>query len=302
MPPTDWNQILPYINLNECIPPVTTDSNKHCKSKACYWICTSPRSEWEPCLPDNACYCKGQLEIGEGGYEHWQFIVYYKSQQRFGSIRKTLGKSVHIEPTRSTAAENYVWKSETAVAGTQFEFGTKSIKRQSATDWDRIREIAQGGLGDAAEIPSDIFIRCYGSLRNISKDFATPTFRGEQSVSVYWGTSGTGKSHRAFEECGESFYLKSPLTKWWDGYRGEENIIIDEFRGVVDISHVLKWLDKYPCLVEVKGSQVPLKSKKWWITSNLSPDEWYPNLDTETKNALTRRLSSIEHFNTKFGQ
>lgn len=276
------------------------NSNQHLKSKACYWICTSPRDSWKPCLPSNACYCKGQLECGESGYEHWQFIVYFKSQQRFGSVRKTLGNSVHIEPTRSTAAELYVWKTETAIPGTQFEFGTKSIKRNSSADWDRIREIAQSGLIDAHEIPSDIFIRSYHSLRAISKDFAKPSFRDEQLVTVFWGKSGTGKSHRAFEECGDDFYIKSPLTKWWDGYRGESNIVIDEFRGIVDISHLLKWLDKYPCMVECKGSQLPLKSKKWWITSNLDPREWYPLLDIETRDALLRRLNHIVHFDLPF--
>lgn len=33
-----------------------------------------------------------------------------------------------------------------------------------------------------------------------------------------------------------------------------------------------------------------------WITSNLSPDQWYPDLDAETLSALKRRLN-ITHFN-----
>jgi len=276
--------------------------HSYIKSKACYWLCTANRDCFKPHLPKDAAYIKGQLEIGEGGYQHWQFIVYFRSQQRFSAVKKALGDTVHVEPTRSAAAEDYVWKDETAVEGTRFEFGTKSVKRNSAKDWDRIRTIAEGGLVDANEIPSDIFIRSYHSLRSIAKDFAKPTFRGEQHVYVFWGQSGTGKSHRAFEECGETYYIKSPLTKWWDGYRGEENIIIDEFRGVVDISHVLKWLDKYPCMVECKGSQLPLKSKRWWITSNISPDAWYPLLDEETRLALLRRLTLTVEMNNKFRQ
>lgn len=75
----------------------------------------------------------------------------------------------------------------------------------------------------------------------------------------------------------------------------QEHVVLDEFRGAIDISHLLRWFDRYPVIVEVKGSAVVLKAKKIWITSNISPDDWYPDLDAETKAALRRRLT-ITHF------
>jgi len=74
-------------------------------------------------------------------------------------------------------------------------------------------------------------------------------------------------------------------------------VVIDEFRGQIGISHMLRWLDKYPVVVESKGSNCVLAVEKIWITSNLSPDEWYPDLDEETKLALRRRFTNIIHFN-----
>jgi len=73
-------------------------------------------------------------------------------------------------------------------------------------------------------------------------------------------------------------------------------VIIDEFRGLIDITHLLKWLDRYPCSVECKGSQLYLNTTTWFITSNLSVEEWYPALDAETIQALKRRITNIEHF------
>lgn len=67
-------------------------------------------------------------------------------------------------------------------------------------------------------------------------------------------------------------------------------VVIDEFRGGIDISHVLRWFDKYPVLVEIKGSSVPLVAEKIWITSNLPVEMWYPCIDAETLDALKRRL------------
>jgi len=70
-------------------------------------------------------------------------------------------------------------------------------------------------------------------------------------------------------------------------------VVIDEFRGDIDISHLLRWLDRYPVVVEIKGSSTPLVAEKIWITSNLHPTAWYPNLDPLTYAALERRLNII---------
>lgn len=114
------------------------------------------------------------------------------------------------------------------------------------------------------------------------------------TVNVFWGKTGTGKSHRMFEEAGEDAYIKSSTTKWWDGYRGQENVVIDEFRGQIAIEHMLKWCDKYKCLVEEKGGQIPLKATKIWIASNQNPRNWWKDLDEETYQAFRRRVNIIE--------
>lgn len=119
----------------------------------------------------------------------------------------------------------------------------------------------------------------------------------EKSTVVFWGPTGTGKSRRAWEEATFDAYPKGPTNIWWCGYRGQENVVIDEFRGQIGISHMLRWLDRYPVVVEVKGSSVVLQAKKIWITSNLHPKDWYPELDEETYKALLRRLNIIEFKN-----
>jgi len=118
----------------------------------------------------------------------------------------------------------------------------------------------------------------------------------ERRVDVFWGRTGTGKSRRAWNEAGFGAYPKDPRTKFWDGYREQEHVVIDEFRGDIDISHVLRWFDRYPVIVEVKGGSVSFVAKRIWITSNVDPRDWFPNVCQETKNALIRRLN-ITHFN-----
>jgi len=88
-------------------------------------------------------------------------------------------------------------------------------------------------------------------------------------------------------------YPKDPRTKFWDGYRAHRNVVMDEFRGSIDIGHMLRWMDRYPVIVEVKGSSAVLQAEKIWITSNLHPREWYPGLDNATYLALERRMEII---------
>jgi len=116
----------------------------------------------------------------------------------------------------------------------------------------------------------------------------------EKRVDVFWGRTGTGKSKRAWEEGTTQAFPKDPRTKFWDGYRGQCHVVIDEFRGDIDISHLLRWLDRYPVIVEVKGGSVILRAERIWITSNLDPRKWYPTLDPETLQALLRRLNITE--------
>lgn len=144
------------------------------------------------------------------------------------------------------------------------------------------------------EIPSDVRVCCYRTIRNIAADYARPISM-ERVCHVFWGATGTGKSRRAWEEAGVEAYPKDPRTKFWCGYQGQEHVVVDEFRGGIDISHLLRWLDRYPVIVEVKGSSICLSATTIWITSNVNPREWYPDLDEPSRNALMRRLR-VTHF------
>lgn len=143
------------------------------------------------------------------------------------------------------------------------------------------------------EIPASIRVQSYRTLRAISSDFAQP-IAVERSCEVFWGKTGTGKSRLAWERAGINAYPKDPRTKFWCGYGSQETVVIDEFRGGIDISHLLRWLDRYPVIVEIKGGSVVLKAKTFYITSNIAPEFWYPELDVETFSALRRRLKVTE--------
>lgn len=116
----------------------------------------------------------------------------------------------------------------------------------------------------------------------------------ERRTIVLWGPTNVGKSTAAWKYAGWKAYPKDPRSKFWCGYQGQENIVVDEFRGGIDIAHMLRILDKFPVIVEVKGYSTVLKAKNIWITSNLHPKDWYPDLDHETYMAFARRLRVLK--------
>lgn len=261
-------------------------------AQARYWLLTIPHQHYTPYLHDELNYIRGQLELGNStGFLHWQLLAAFKKKSRLRTVKRIFGDECHAEPGRSNAALEYVWKEDTRVIGTTFELGQLPMQRNRDKDWEAVRDHAKHGRLD--DIEADIYIRCYSNLKRIAMDHLQP-LAIEREVIVFWGPTGTGKSRRAWEEAGIDAYPKDPLTKFWDGYNGHANVIIDEFRGIINISHILRWFDRYPVNVEVKGSATTLKATKIWITSNLHPNDWYPELDQRTQEALLRRLTIIE--------
>lgn len=266
-----------------------------------YWILTIPRNDWQvpDVLPENTACIQGQAERGNvDGYEHWQIVVGFTRSTRLAGVKRIFGLTAHCELTRSEAALAYVQKEDTRIEGTQFKLGRFALKRNCAHDWDTIKDLAKSGRMD--EVPSDVYIRHYSTLCRIGQDHQKPAPMVRSAV-VYWGPTGSGKSRRAFEEAGifililgEFPYVKCSRTKWWTGYKDQENVVIDEFRGSIAIDYLLRWLDRYPCSVETKGGSRNLMAKRFWFTSNLHPREWYKDIDEVTYAALERRLEIVE--------
>lgn len=258
-----------------------------------YWLLTIPEEDYTPTeqsLPGGVCFVKGQLEEGAGGYRHYQVVACFNRRVRTKTVRETFGGRAWCELTRSVRAMEYVCKEDSRI-GEPFEYGELPINRSSSTDWDRIWEYAKEG--QIEKIPAQIRITSYRTLRTIRADYAKPEAM-ERICNVFCGSTGTGKSRRAWAEAGLDAYPKDPRSKFWDGYRDQKHVVIDEFRGDIAMSHILRWLDRYPCLVEIKGSSTSLVATTIWITSNLHPSKWYPDCDQETVDALFRRLNIVE--------
>jgi len=90
--------------------------------QARYWLGTihSQHGEFQPpsILPTGVVWLRGQQEIGEQGTLHWQLFAAFDKKRTLQQVKSSICNG-HWEPTRSEAAEQYVFKEDTSVAGTR---------------------------------------------------------------------------------------------------------------------------------------------------------------------------------------
>lgn len=113
---------------------------------------------------------------------------------------------------------------------------------------------------------------------------------------VFWfhGSTGGGKSRRAHEENPRA-YWKSSTNKWWDGYDGQDCVIIDDYRrDFCTFADLLRLFDRYPLCVEVKGASVQFVARKIIVTTPRDPRNTWVGRSDEDIGQLMRRIEHVE--------
>lgn len=99
----------------------------------------------------------------------------------------------------------------------------------------------------------------------------------EHDSSWHWGPTGTGKSSHCRAIYGNNMFIKSNDI-WWDGYEGQETVLIEELGPNQIAAHHMKiWCDHYPFKAAIKGGQLLIRPLRIVITSNFQLYEVYPN-------------------------
>lgn len=227
----------------------------------------------------------------ESGREHWQSFVYYKNAKTMTASIKLLGKHHHEKMRGNTEqAIEYCKKEKNYTeVGEEPEQGERK-------DLDEIKEeIINGKRVEEIMMEAPTMYHQYGrTLEKIEDVIMRKKYRTEMTEGIWlWGETGVGKSHKAFENYNEeNCYQWTNDNGWWDGYRQQETVIMNDFRGEISYNMLLQLIDKWPMKVSRRGREpMPFLSKKIIITSSKSPEQIYRHRDEEDKiEQLLRRL------------
>lgn len=277
---------------------MSEDSSQWQTKNWCFTI-NNPVNDKVPETWPGAKFVAWQKEKGEGGTPHLQGYIIFKCNKRLSALKK-IDSGAHWEPRRGThdQALAYVRKEETRVdgpwqLGDEPAVGTKSGTRN---DIHKLKRALDGGKTEEEIAYDDELFPCWAhNFKAIEryKRLKKANQRNWQTFTqVYWGSPGAGKSKRALEEGGpDAFWLRKPNglggALWWDGYDGQEVVVIDEFAHWATREFMCRLCDRYPLIVDTKGGAVQFVAKKIIITSNLHPDQWWPKIGL---GAMKRRL------------
>lgn len=261
----------------------------------------------EDCLTLEKLKCKyiiyGKETGEENGTPHLQGFVIWNNAKTFTATQKSLPARCHIEPIKGTPYQNFRYCRK---GGDFFEAG------------DRPEKVGQGKRNDMLEIKrrvsqnvnikdllNDDTIINHQQLKFAEslKKYYEPKRKWKTKVSWFYGPTGTGKSytaHQYFESITEddNIYEAMDTGRWWDGYDGQEYVIIDDIRGdFLKFHQLLKLVDRYGYRVETKGSTRQFLAKHIIITAPYSPEQMF---DTrEDLGQLLRRIDEIKQFTEK---
>jgi len=277
-------------------------------------------------LPNKARYCVYQLERGKDGKEHYQGYIEFNDAVRGGQKAdwvKTFIPGAHTEikyanrddarhyctkPCSMTCNHSHCCEAREVETGrvdwkntTPTELGTyQEIKQGTRTDINEVQEAIKNGatyqqicdLNFSYAMAHSRSLKDYISIYTKPRDWKT-------QVKVIYGDSGTGKSRSIHETYPDAYWLSKSSTNnvWWNGYDGQDTIIIDDFYGWIPFDYMLHLMDRYPMRGETKGGVINLAPKTLIITSNKPPNQWYPKIyenNPQMEKAFARRIDAIE--------
>ena len=233
-------------------------------------------------------------EIGESGTPHLQGAVTFKRLYTLNQLKK-LHPKAHWEIAVAAIDFNYCKK-----------YGGEIVRDENCqlqgkrTDIENIRD----GL-EAGDSMSQV-VKKARSMQSVS--FARAWFQYNEQhlpkntkIDIFWyyGCSGLGKTRRVFEETQNSQLFIPICFKWWDGYEGQETVLLDDLRPTwCAPDQLLRLLDpyRYQYRVEIKGGSRPLVATKIYITTPWHPQDFWRDYPKEDPQQLLRRITELLHF------
>lgn len=244
-------------------------------------------------------YAVWQIEIAPTtNKRHVQGYVVFSNAVR-GSKLKGLHpslKNAHLEKAKGSdeACVAYCTKPESRESGPHHFGDRELVGKGRRTDILGLKASIDNG-DSMAKIWDDhpeLALRYFSAIGKIKLLKEKP--RCEQTDLVYvFGPSGFGKTTWVSDQAGDGPYFKD-RSKWWDGYDGKADVVLDDFFGWIKFDELLRLGNAHGYRVESKGSTINFDSRTVWITSNHQPDELYRGVPDTLP--FLRRLSKIVLF------
>lgn len=259
-----------------------------------------------------ACWCD---EIGDKGTYHTHVFLLNEKPVRFSTIQNRF-EGGHYEMAKGTSQENrdYIrkegkWekseKKETNLIDTFEEIGDCPLERPGArNDLADLYAMIKDGMTDAEIIDEDPRYMLYmDKIERVRQSLLNQQYADkwrDLHVTYIYGQAGSGKSRYVTDKYGYTgVYRVTDYDHPFDGYKGEQVIVFEEYRGQFKISDFLNYLDGYPLSLPCRYQNKQACYTDVYIVSNVALEDQYKQVQetqAETWPALLRRIHEVAYF------
>lgn len=262
-------------------------------------------AEERPSQWDNITYMIWQYEkCPKTEKIHVQGYCEFEKKSRFNLIKSNFPPGTHIEMAKGSQKSNieYCSKSESKIGDTQ-EFGLRKSQGKDPEIDHFLQDIRELKSNEELIDEHPSLMMRYHNFRNqvLSASLETKFKHTRRNVEClcFWGDPRSGKTTKAFECFPELRRYKLPLPKddksepWFMDYEGEEYLLIDDFKGEINVTMMKGILEGWPQQLPVKNSRTYAGWHKVVVTSNVDPKYWYPNIALIHTEAIIQRFTKI---------
>lgn len=251
-------------------------------------------------------FCVWQMELcPQTDRIHMQGHLNVKPKQRFSTVKRMLGNSVHLAGfAPGTGGDlhkknnvQYCQKAETRVEGPWVVGEIPKCFQGRRTDISAAVDDIKKGMSfkELAMNHSTVMIK-YPKGMQVVHGYVAPERTEETMVIFCSGAPGTGKSAWArWRTKGLKGVYHKPDGPWWQRYTDEETVVYDEFSYEKDgkviaptVDFFLKFCGQDPLQVPTKGCMVNYVAKRMFCMGNHSLQRIYGARDQWS--AIARRF------------
>lgn len=262
-------------------------------------------SEEDPVVPLPVAYGTwGKETCPTTGRVHSHMYLRFEKKCRMSTLKNRLERDdAHCEPAKGTEKQcrDYCWSEgehedklpHRLAKGPEIGMFDAGMGQGKRSDLEEIAADAKAGATERyiAEKYSSDFIRYSAGIRNFIAVVAPkPPLMRDVLVTLLWGPTGTGKTHRCLTAYPDLYCVK-PGRDPWGLYRGELTILFDEFDWEAwKIQDMNRYLDKWRVMLDARYNDRYGVWTRVLICANSPPQSWWPSAAPLLKDAFTRRI------------
>lgn len=238
-------------------------------------------------------FCMADEEGNETETFHTHVYMRFKNAVEWESIRKAFHESSHIDACKGTEQQNrdYIkkggkWedseKSETRVEGSYEEYGEfKEESQGKRNDWSNAQRMVEDGCSNREiidEYPHFIEkVNYLDKYRLMLKEEQYKYENRDIKVFYIWGDTGVGKTRYVYDtwQAINIFKVTNYDQHPFDGYEGQDILLLDEFRESFPLQYMLNLTDRYPLRLPRRYEDAQACFTKVYIVSNWSLESQY---------------------------